>query len=76
MRFDQYMNPYLQKDSAISVEEAQELLDLLYIKFSEINKVRDEGSTKAFGGYPMFQNLIVGGVDREGEDATNDLSLM
>jgi len=76
MRFDQYMLPYLQMDAAITTEKAQELLDLLYIKFSEINKVRDEGSTKAFGGYPMFQNLIVGGVDREGEDATNELSFM
>lgn len=76
MRFDQYMYPYLKMDSGISTEKAQELLDLLYIKFSEINKVRDEGSTKAFGGYPMFQNLIVGGVDREGEDATNELSFM
>ncbi|HTP64041.1 MAG TPA: pyruvate formate lyase family protein, partial [Geobacteraceae bacterium] len=55
MRFDQYMYPYLEKDTAITVAKAQELLDLLYIKFSEINKVRDEGSTKAFGGYPMFQ---------------------
>lgn len=76
MRFDQYMYPYLAMDKSISTEKAQELLDLLYIKFSEINKVRDEGSTKAFGGYPMFQNLIVGGVDREGEDATNELSYM
>jgi pyruvate formate-lyase/glycerol dehydratase family glycyl radical enzyme len=76
MRFDQYMYPYLEKDPTITVGKAQELLDLLYIKFSEINKVRDEGSTKAFGGYPMFQNLIVGGVNREGEDATNSLSYM
>jgi pyruvate formate-lyase/glycerol dehydratase family glycyl radical enzyme len=76
MRFDQYMYPFLVKDTAITAAKAQELLDLLYIKFSEINKVRDEGSTKAFGGYPMFQNLIVGGVDRSGEDATNELSFM
>jgi formate C-acetyltransferase len=76
MRFDQYMYPYLAGDAGVTVQNAQELLDLLYIKFSEINKVRDEGSTKAFGGYPMFQNLIVGGVNREGEDATNDLSYM
>lgn len=76
MRFDQYMYPYLEADAEVSTAKAQELLDLLYIKFSEINKVRDEGSTKAFGGYPMFQNLIIGGVDREGEDATNALSYM
>jgi formate C-acetyltransferase len=76
MRFDQYMYPYLEADKDISIEKAQELLDLLFIKFNEINKVRDEGSTKAFGGYPMFQNLIVGGVNAEGEDATNPLSYM
>ncbi len=76
MRFDQYLFPYLLADKDLTAEKAQELLDLLFIKFNEINKVRDEGSTKAFGGYPMFQNLIVGGVDREGEDATNPLSYM
>lgn len=76
MRFDQYMQPYFEMDKDLPLEKAQELLDLLYIKFTEINKVRDEGSTKAFGGYPMFQNLIVGGVDREGNDATNDLSYL
>ena len=76
MRFDQYMQPYFEMDKDLTVENAQELLDLLYIKFTEINKVRDEASTKAFGGYPMFQNLIVGGVDREGDDATNDMSYL
>lgn len=76
MRFDQYMLPYLEQDQHITQDEAQELLDLLFLKFNEINKVRDEGSTKAFGGYPMFQNLIVGGVDENGDDATNALSFM
>ena len=76
MRFDQYMSSYLEQDSSITLERAQELLDLLFIKFNEINKVRDEGSTKAFGGYPMFQNLIVGGMDINGNDATNALSFM
>lgn len=76
MRFDQYMYPYLKADADITVEKAQELLDLLWIKFTEINKVRDEGSTKAFGGYPMFQNLIIGGQDQTGKDATNELSYM
>jgi formate C-acetyltransferase len=77
MRFDQYMYPYyLASRDSMPVAQMQELLDLLWIKFTEINKVRDEGSTKAFGGYPMFQNLIVGGVTRDGEDATNKLSFM
>jgi pyruvate formate-lyase/glycerol dehydratase family glycyl radical enzyme len=77
MRFDQYMYPYYEADMEnITIEEAQELLDLLWVKFNEINKVRDEDSTKAFGGYPMFQNLIVGGLTRDGEDATNPMSFM
>ena len=77
MRFDQYMYPYYKaSEDKMSMEDMQEVLDLLWIKFNEINKVRDEGSTKAFGGYPMFQNLIVGGLTRRGEDATNELSFM
>lgn len=77
MRFDQYMMPYfIASEDSMSLDDMQELLDLLWLKFNEINKVRDEGSTKAFGGYPMFQNLIVGGQTRDGHDATNELSFM
>lgn len=75
-RFDQYMLPYFEMDNTISEDEAQELLDCIWVKLNDINKVRDEMSTKAFGGYPMFQNLIVGGQDGSGQDATNKLSYM
>ena len=79
MRFDQYMYPYYKQDVSkgnITDEKAQELLDCLWVKFNDINKIRDEGSTKAFGGYPMFQSLIVGGQTPDGLDATNELSFM
>ncbi len=77
MRMDQYLYPYYEADQGkLSPEQIQELCDLLWIKMAGINKVRDEGSTKAFAGYPMFQNIIVGGVDRQGHDATNELSLI
>lgn len=77
MRFDQYVYPFWQADvesGKISEDTAQELLDCLWVKFNDVNKIRDEASTKAFGGYPMFQNLIVGGQDARGLDATNPLS--
>jgi len=77
LRFDQYIYPYYKKDLAngtLTAEEVQELLDVLWVKFNDVNKVRDEGSTKAFGGYPMFQNLIVGGQTADGRDAVNPLS--
>jgi len=78
-RFDQYMYPYYEMDlksGSFDIEKIQELIDCVWVKLNDINKVRDEISTKAFGGYPMFQNLCVGGQTREGKDATNDLSYM
>ena len=78
-RFDMYMFPYFEKDISskkLTREQALELVECLWVKFNEINKVRDEGSTKAFGGYPMFQNLIVGGQTADGRDSTNDLSYL
>lgn len=78
LRFDQYMYPYYKADldsRRLSKEDAQELLDCLWVKFNDVNKIRDAASTKGFGGYPMFQNLIVGGQNVEGLDATNELSI-
>lgn len=76
-RFDQYMFPYYEAcviNGTMSEEQAQELLDCLWVKLNDVNKIRDEASTKGFGGYPMFQNLIVGGQSVSGRDATNPLS--
>ncbi len=78
-RFDQYMYPFYKKDMAdgkITVEQAQEFIDCIWVKLNDINKVRDAGSADGFAGYGMFQNLIAGGQDIHGMDATNDLSYM
>ena len=78
-RFDQYMYPYFKKDldgGKITHEDAQELLDCIWVKLNDLNKVRDAASAEGFAGYSLFQNLIVGGQNEEGEDVTNDLSFM
>ncbi len=78
-RFDRYMYPYYRHDldaGKITREEAQELLDCIWVKLNDINKVRDAASADGFAGYGMFQNLIVGGQDEHGIDTTNDLSYM
>ncbi len=78
-RFDQYMYPFYKKDldaGKITIEQAQEYVDCIWVKLNDINKVRDAGSADGFAGYGMFQNLIVGGQDIHGMDATNDLSYM
>ena len=78
-RFDQYMYPYYIKDiesGKLTREQAQELIDCVWVKLNSLNKVRDALSAEGFAGYSMFQNLIVGGQDKNGVDATNDLSYM
>lgn len=78
-RFDQYMYPYFKADldkGAITREFAQELMDCIWIKLNALNKVRDAVSAEGFAGYSLFQNLICGGQDENGLDATNDLSFM
>ncbi len=78
-RFDQYMYPYYKADmdaGRITPEFAQELIDCVWVKLSDLSKVRDDASAQGFAGYSMFQNLIVGGQNGEGLDVTNDLSFM
>lgn len=78
-RFDQYMYPYYKKDidaNKLTMEFAQELMDCIWVKLNDLNKVRDAASAEGFAGYSLFQNLICGGQNAEGLDATNDLSFM
>jgi len=78
-RFDQYMYPYYKKDiesGNITRERAQELMDCIWVKLNDLSKVRDDASAQGFAGYSLFQNLIAGGQDKDGNDATNDLSYM
>lgn len=78
-RFDQYMYPYYKKDienGNITREFAQELMDCIWVKMNDLNKVRDAASAEGFAGYSLFQNLIAGGQNKDGEDVTNDLSIM
>jgi len=78
-RFDQYMYPYYEKDrkaGTLTREFAQELMDCIWVKLNDLNKCRDEASAEGFAGYSLFQNLIAGGQNAEGNDVTNDLSFM
>jgi pyruvate formate-lyase/glycerol dehydratase family glycyl radical enzyme len=78
-RFDQYMLPYLEQDlesGHLTLEEAQELLEYLWLKFNEIVLLRSSKSARYFAGFPIGFNLIVGGRLADGSDATNLLSYM
>ncbi len=76
-RFDQYMYPFYEDDigkGRITPEEAVELIECLWIKSLELIKIRAWYHTRYVGGYPMFQNLSLGGQTRDGRPAINDLS--
>lgn len=77
-RFDQYTWRCYENDMqrGVSPEREEVLLGCLWVKFAEIRKLRDYMGSLAFGGYPMFQNLIVGGMDADGNDVTNDVSVL
>lgn len=78
-RFDQFMYPYYKKDidnNIITKDEAQELIEALWLKLSEWVWTISANTAEFFAGYNQFQNLTVGGKTRDGKDATNELSFM
>ena len=78
-RMDQYLYPFYKKDmeeGILTEEKAQELLDCLWVKFSEPCLFQDAVTAEFAAGYPMFQNVCVGGVTTSGQDAVNPLSYL
>jgi len=76
-RFDQYMYPFYANDlteGRLTKELAQEYLESFWVKFTEPIKLYNRADSTFFAGFPMGQNLCVGGVDKRGRDASNDLS--
>jgi pyruvate formate-lyase/glycerol dehydratase family glycyl radical enzyme len=78
-RFDQYLYPFYRRSmecGELTQDEAQELMDLLWVKLDEITVAKDSGESETSSSYPEFQNLNIGGLAPEGHDATNDVSYM
>lgn len=79
-RMDQWLYPYYERDmknNVIPKEFALELLECQYVKMNYPTKLKDKGSMalrngRGFGG----ESLTIGGVDRDGNDATNDLTML
>ncbi len=78
-RVDQMFYPYYKKDLEEGIlvkEEAQELLEALWVKHSDIIKAGTYSSAKNNGGFATTVNFVLGGVDENGEDAVNDLTYL
>lgn len=78
-RFDQLLGEYVQHDldcGAITWEEAQELVDMYYLKVAECNKAWALRTVYSTPGYTSGQLITLGGVDKDGNDATNPITYM
>ena len=79
-RMDQWLYPYYEVDmkaGRITRERALELIEVLYVKMNNPTKLKDGGTVRVrqgrgFGG----ECLTIGGVDRDGNDVTNDLTML
>ena len=78
-RVDQYMYPLYKADleaGRMTEYEAFDLSGCMLIKMSEMMWITSEDASKFFAGYQPFVNMCLGGVTREGVDATNDLTYL
>ncbi|PFG46206.1 formate C-acetyltransferase [Vibrio sp. ES.051] len=79
-RMDQWMLPFYTRDvveNNVSKAFVLEVLEVLYVKMNNPTKLKDKGTVKVrngrgFGG----ESLTIGGVDEQGNDATNDLTML
>lgn len=78
-RADQIFYPYYKRDVEAGIltnEDVHELLCLLLIKMNGVINLQDVIVATFMGGYPVMQGLTIGGINKEGEDAVNELSYM
>ena len=77
---DQHLWPFYQKglaDGTLTRDQAKELISCLWIKFNNQPAPPKVGVTALESGtYNDFTNINIGGVDRDGKSAANELSYM
>lgn len=79
-RMDQWLYPFYKSDiesGNLTKEFALELLEVLFVKMNNPTKLKDKGTVlvrngRGFGG----ESLTIGGVDKHGQDITNDLTML
>lgn len=79
-RFDQHLYPIYKKnieDKALTREEAEELLQCLWVKFNNQPAPPKVGITlKESGTYTDFANINSGGLQEDGTDGVNDVTYL
>ena len=78
-RVDQYLYPYYKKDikeGRITHDEAFDLLLCFSAKTTEHVFLLSERASQYHGGFLVAQAATIGGTDKNGQDAVNDLTYL
>lgn len=79
-RMDQYLYPYYKRDiekGIITEKDAEELFECMWVEMSEFVDLYLSETGGAFNeGYAHWEAVTIGGVDREGNDAVNELTYL
>ena len=78
-RMDQYLYPYYKADvekGILTPEGALELIEELYIRVNTNEWFLSSQMAYIFDGYYRYPHLDVGGLDENGQDASNELSYL
>lgn len=78
-RLDQWLYPFYKKDiesGAIDDETVLLYMQLFRLKYMQINSTTGGEHRKKWAGNACWRNLTLGGVKRDGTDATNELTYM
>jgi formate C-acetyltransferase len=76
-RMDQYLYSLYLKEMArgdFDPAEVRDLLAAFCLKLSEVIPLFSSRATKLFSGLPSGQALTIGGIDEDGNDASNELT--
>ena len=79
-RMDQYLYPYYKKDleaGRIDKEQAKELFQCMWLGMAQYQDLYVSPAGVKFNeGYAHWEAVTIGGVDTDGNDATNELSYL
>lgn len=79
-RMDQYLYPYYQKDKAagrITPDQAKELLQCMWLGMAQYQDLYVSPAGVRFNeGYAHWEAVTIGGTDRQGHDAANELTYL
>ena len=79
-RMDQYLYPYYLRDKAEGIlddQQALELLECFWVKTNDAIWYWDEAGIRHYAGYCSFQNICLGGLERQyGQDGVNELTYL